>query len=208
MTNSVVDTNARLIRGSILRCVDGKWADATGTAPPGLLVALGTTQALQCWSGGKPTDTVMAHPDRPLPDVDELNGQIPQEEWEKGLDGKPRAPWVKQHVAYLVDPLSGEAYTFINGTFGAKIAVERLADRVANMQRLRGGNALPVVKLESRAMKTKFGTKQRPEFTIVEWREIGGGGGEVKAIEHKPVGKPVKTPTASEELNDEIPSFA
>jgi hypothetical protein len=206
MANSV-DTNTRLIRGSILRCVDGKWADAIGTPPPALLVALGTTTALQCWSGGKPTDVVIAKPGVPLPDVDELNGQIPQEEWEKGLDGKPRAPWVKQHVAYLVDPVSGEAYTFINGTFGAKIAVERLADRVANMQRLRGGNALPVVKLESRPMKTKFGTKQRPEFTIVEWREIGGGE-QVKAIEHKPVGKPVVAPTVSEELNDALPSFA
>jgi hypothetical protein len=206
MTNSV-DTNTRLIRGSILRCVDGKWADAIGTPPPALLVALGTTTALQCWSGGKPTDVVIAKPGVPLPDVGELNGQIPQEEWEKGLDGKPRAPWVKQHVAYLVDPVSGEAYTFINGTFGAKIAVERLADRVANMQRLRGGNALPVVKLESRPMKTKFGTKQRPEFTIVEWRAIGGGE-QVKAIEHKPVGKPVVAPTVSEELNDALPSFA
>jgi len=206
MTN--VQTSERLIRGSILRCVDGKWADALGIAPPERLVALGTTQALQCWSGGKPTDTVMARPGEPLPNVDELNAQVPQEEWEVGLDGKPRAPWVRQYVAYFLDPLSAEAYTFLNGTFGAKIAVERLADRVANMQRLRGGNALPVVKLEARPMKTKFGTKQRPEFTIVEWREIGGTGEEVKAIEHQPIGKPVKAPTASEELNDEIPWLA
>src|SRR5215813_11426998 len=65
MTN--VQTSERLIRGSILRCVDGKWADALGIAPPERLVALGTTQALQCWSGGKPTDTVMARPGEPLP---------------------------------------------------------------------------------------------------------------------------------------------
>ena len=205
--NSVTETTGRLIRGTILRCTDGKWADALGTPPPERLVALGTTKALQCWSGGKPTDVVMARPGEPLPDVDELNAQIPVEEWEKGLDGKPRAPWVIQHVAYLVDPHTGEAYTFINGTFGAKIAVERLAERVANMQRLRGVAALPIVKLESRPMKTKFGTKQRPEFTIVEWRAIGGGE-QVKAIEHKPVGKPVVAPTVSEELNDALPSFA
>jgi hypothetical protein len=203
------DTDAtRLIRGTILRCVDGKWADGLGTPPPALLIALGTTQAIQCWKDSKPTDVVMAEPGKPLPDVDELNAQIPEAEWEKGLDGKPKAPWVLQHVAYFIDPVSAESYTFINGTFGARLAVEKLADRVANMQRLRGGNALPVVKLESKPMKTKFGTKQRPEFTVVEWREIGANGGAVKAIEHQPVGKAVKPPTVAEELNDEIPWLA
>jgi len=202
------NTNAtRLIRGTILRCTDGKWSDTLGGDPPPLLIALGTTQALQCWKDSKPTDVVMAEKGKPLPDVDELNSQIPESEWEKGLDGKPKAPWVLQHVAYFIDPVSAESYTFINGTFGARLAVEKLQDRVANMQRLRG-NALPVVKLESKPMKTKFGTKQRPEFTVVEWREIGTNGGEVKAIEHKAVGKPVAQPTVGEELNDEIPWLA
>jgi hypothetical protein len=201
------NTNAtRLIRGTILRCTDGKWSDTLGGDPPPLLIALGTTQALQCWKDSKPTDVVMAEKGKPLPDVDELNSQIPESEWEKGLDGKPKAPWVLQHVAYFIDPVSAESYTFINGTFGARLAVEKLQDRVANMQRLRG-NALPVVKLESKPMKTKFGTKQRPEFTVVEWREIGTNGGEVKAIEHKAVGKPVAQPTVGEELNDEIPPW-
>ena len=201
------NTNAtRLIRGTILRCTDGKWSDTLGGDPPPLLIALGTTQALQCWKDSKPTDVVMAEKGKPLPDVDELNSQIAESEWEKGLDGKPKAPWVLQHVAYFIDPVSAESYTFINGTFGARLAVEKLQDRVANMQRLRG-NALPVVKLESKPMKTKFGTKQRPEFTVVEWREIGANGGEVKAIEHQPVGKPVAQPTVGEELNDEIPPW-
>jgi hypothetical protein len=203
------NTNAtRLIRGTILRCTDGMWADGLGSPPPALLIALGTTQAIQCWRESKPTDVIMAEPGKPLPDVDELNSQIPEEEWEKGLDGKPKAPWVLQHVAYFIDPVSAESYTFVNGTFGARLAVEKLADRVANMQRLRGGNALPVVKLESKPMKTKFGTKQRPEFTVVEWREIGASGGEVRAIEHQPIGKPVAKPSVSEELNDQIPWLA
>ena len=204
---SNLQTTERLIKGTILRFVDSKWTDSTGMAPPKELVALGTTQALQCWKDKKPTDVVVAQPGKPLPSVAELNSQIPEEEWETGPDDKPRAPWVLQHVAYFVDPVSAEAFTYLNGTFGAKIAVERLADRVANMRRLRGGNALPIVKLESRSMKTRFGTKQRPEFTITGWRELGGDGGEVKAIEHKPVGKPVKAPTTSEELNDAIPTF-
>src|SRR6516165_615306 len=120
--------------------------------------------------------------------------KFPKRSGRRASIGKPKAPWVLQHVAYFIDPVSAESYTFINGTFGARLAVEKLQDRVANMQRLRG-NALPVVKLESKPMKTKFGTKQRPEFTVVEWREIGTNGGEVKAIEHKAVGKPVAQPT-------------
>ena len=54
----------------------------------------------------------------------------------------------------------------------------------------------------------------RPEFTIVEWREIGGGGGlqnePARQIEQrKPnpaeqIGRPVKPVTTEEEFNDRI----
>jgi len=108
--NSVVEnTKKRLLQGTIARFVDGKWADSTGGALPGQLVALGTTEALQCWSGGKPTDTITEHP---LPKVEDLNAQIPEAEWEEGPDGKPRAPWVHQYVVYLFDPVSAETYTY------------------------------------------------------------------------------------------------
>jgi hypothetical protein len=202
MSNELTNDD-RVIKGSIIRCTDGKWRDGVGQPPPEPLIAMGTAEALQCWQGGKPTDTVVKRGDEPLPDVDELNRQIPETEWEMGMDGKPRPPWVRQSIAYFVDPATAEAFTFISSTWGARIAVERLAERVANMRRLRGVAALPLVKLDSRPMKTKFGTKQRPEFAIVEWRELSGQP-EVKAIEHAKPGKPVAAPTASEELNDAI----
>jgi hypothetical protein len=194
MTNSVVNDD-RLIKGTILRYVDGKWSDADGLQPPEPLIAMGTTECLQRWSNGKPTEVVMKRGDEALSDLDELNNKIPVEEWENGPDGKPRAPWVRQAVAYFVDPVSAEAFTYLNSTWGARIAVERLAERVANMRRLRGAAALPLVKLESRPMKTKFGTKQRPEFKIVEWRGVADAP------------KALAAPTPSEELNDEIPAF-
>src|SRR5262249_23585223 len=53
---------------------------------------------------------------------------------------------------------------------------ERLVDRLELMQRLRGkpGSAVTaIVKPDCRQWKTKFGTKLRPEFTILDWREIG-----------------------------------
>jgi len=204
-----------VIRGTILRCVDGKWSDRDGLQPPAQLIAMGTAEVLQCWRDGKPVDTVVKRDDEPLPDPAELNEQIPENEWEKGLDGKPRAPWVRQHICYLVDPVSAETFTYINSTWGARIAVERLAEKVANMRRLRGVAAAPIVKLDSRPMKTNFGTKLRPEFVVVEWRELADQP-EVKAIEHKPKadkaeaakpGRPFAPLTLSEELNDELPNF-
>ena len=200
--NSEVKT--KLLQGTIARCNNGEWADAGGAQLPEELIVMGTTRALQCWSGGKPTDTITEHP---LPNVDDLNGKIPVEEWKKGMDGKPRAPWVLQHVVYLLDPRSAESFTFLNSTWGARIAVDRLADRMDNMRKLRGGNPHPVVKLESRKMKTKFGEKPRPEFTIIRWVDMPGEG-DIRAIEHKPDLKAITAPTVSEELNDDIPWLA
>ena len=82
------------------------------------------------------------------------------------------------------------------------------------MRALRGAAVFPLVTLDSRPMKTKFGTKLRPEFSITDWRDLGGTGNPAlestppRAIEGKtaaPVGKPVKAPTTTEALNDEIP---
>src|SRR5262249_14440223 len=33
----------------------------------------------------------------------------------------------------------------------------------------------PLIALQALPMKTSFGEKQRPEFAVVDWREIGGG---------------------------------
>jgi hypothetical protein len=72
------------------------------------------------------------------------------------------------------------------------------------MRSIRGARVVPVVKLTSATMKTQWGTKQRPEFEIVEWREINGGS-TVRQIEHaSEVGHPVTPPTIEEELNDKI----
>jgi hypothetical protein len=193
----------KLLQGTVARFNSGTWADASGAALPEELIVTGTTHALQCWKDEKPTDVITEHP---LPDLDELNNQIPVEEWEKGMDGKPRPLWVLQHITYLLDPRSAESFTFLNSTWGARIAVDRIRDRMDNMRKLRGGNPHPVVKLESRKMKTKFGEKPRPEFTITRWVDMPGGG-DVRAIEHKPDLKALAPPTVAEELNDAIPNF-
>jgi hypothetical protein len=204
------DISSRLIQGEILRCVDGRWSLKDDTAFPANtpLIAIATTEVAQHWKDGMPVQTIAKQPGKPLPDVNGLNEAIPQKEWEEGLDGEPRPPWVKQHVAYLINPVDASTYTFINSTTGARIAVEHLRDKVKMMRVLRGGKVVPVVELSAKSMKTKFGQKLRPDFKIIDWRNLG----ELQAptappaIEQigQPV-KPVKPVTTKEEFNDEIP---
>jgi hypothetical protein len=200
----------RLIQGEILRCTDGHWALRDGTAipPETRFSALGTALALQHWDAGMPVETIVKRPNAPLPDLNELNAAIPKAQWEEGFDGNPRPPWVRQHVVYLLNLADASVATFINSTVGAAIAVSRLKDRVRWMRQLRGERIVPVVKLDSKPMKTKFGQKMRPEFTIIEWRAFGGLQAPVAApaIEH--VGQRVEEPSLKEELNDGIPGDA
>ena len=199
-----VDQTDRLIQGTIIRCVDVVWSakDETELPPDKGYVALKTALALQRWEDGLPAETIIKRPGEPLPDVEELNKKIPQKKWGKGIDGKPRPPWQKQYVVYLLDPATAAVFTFINSTKGAEIAVERLKDRVKLMRALRGDRVVPVVKLDAMPMPTDFGPKQRPEFTILDWRELGGSPSAAPAIEH--VGEPVKPVSLAEEMNDSI----
>ena len=211
--------SGRLIVGSILRCVDGHWSDRDGIAfsPETKLLALATAMALQHWKGKLPIETILKKPGQPLPDLDELNAKIPKKQWEPGLDKKPRPPWVRQHIVYLLNPADAGLFTFINSTVGASIAVDRLKTKVQWMRQLRGANVVPVVQLDSKPMKTKLGPKQRPEFTVCDWRQLGGG--ELKnvnpaRVEHQQQQphpddcaglQPVEPVSIEEEMSDEIP---
>lgn len=200
----------RVIQGSIVRCVDGHWSDRDGIAFPAeiKMLALATAIALQRWKDQVPIETIIKTPGQPLPDLEELNAKIPNAEWEPGLNDEPRPPWVRQHIVYLLNPVDAAFFTFINGTVGAAIAVDRLKNKVVWMRQLRGSNVVPLVKLDSKPMKTKFGQKMRPEFTIVDWRRLGGGGLNAAQIEHRPDDyaglQPVEM-SIEEEMNDSIP---
>jgi hypothetical protein len=231
MSNEVVSETPRVIIGVVLKCRDGHWEDRDGLKPPDPLLVMGTGKCLQCWQEQQPVETIIERPGEPLPDVRELNAKVPETEWEMGLDGKPRPPWALNWIVYLMNPTTGDTWTFINSTTGARIAYERLHDKFTWMRALRGKNVVPVVELDSRPMKTKFGTKMRPEFRIIEWRDLpGGDGGGVPQIappsapdgeqiakpqlEQKPepakkqaeinVGKKIQEPSLAEEMRDGI----
>src|SRR5262249_55673041 len=167
-----------------------------------------TFECMQCRGDGELIDTIMPTPGDELPDVDKLNEQIPEKEWPKGLDGQPRKPWVKQRVVHLVRPADAAVFTYINSTVGARIATDRLREKVDAMQMLRGRFVMPLVKLSSREMKTQYGKKRRPEVAAVDWRIVGGEGEPVPVLPappSKPIGTAPKDTPAGEFINDALP---
>jgi hypothetical protein len=216
-------TDDKLIKGQILRWNETNgWIDRDGLRPPEPLLVLATTEALQRFQNKKPLPPIMT---KPLPDVDELNAKIPVVEWETGLDGRPTPPWKRQVVIYLIDPVSAGLYTYLNSTIGARIAWDQLRERVTTMRLLRGVKVVPLVRLNHRPMKTSFGMKHRPDFTIVDWRKLGGSEPAIEAPKQPQLTGPVSeqtkpsspaeetlstmktvdVPTTAEEIADSIP---
>jgi hypothetical protein len=90
-------------------------------------------------------------------------------EWPDGLDGKPADPWRYAKFLFLIDPASAEVFTFTSSTTGGRIGLNDLTAQIKLMRSTRPG-AVPIVELQSRQMKTKFGMKPRPFFQVVGWR--------------------------------------
>jgi hypothetical protein len=169
---------------------------------------MGKIRAVQCWGDQQVLDCIVQTDNEPLPDVKELNDKIPQSDWRKDLTGKLVGPWQNVWGFYLCNPQDASTYTFVNSTVGSRIAYEKLNDRIEFMRAFRGANVAPIVKLDHRKMKTQFGEKLRPEFTVVSWVGLNGDAASAPAIEHKPAEAPalktVSEPTTKEILNDEI----
>ena len=168
----------RLLRGTLLKWneVDG-YLDRDGVQPvegPYLLWAMG--DGYQRWKAQTIVDEII---DKPLPDLDQLNGAIPISEWEPGPDGHPRTPYSHQYCVYLLDPNDGQFFTLMNSTVGMRMLWESLAERWEVMRHLRGADVIAVVNLATRPFRTaKWGIKYRPDLKILEWRKPGSGGGD------------------------------
>jgi hypothetical protein len=203
-----IDAEARLIHGTALKFVDGKWTadgvDMNGTK----LLALHHVQAVQHWCNQK-CETIIEYPGEAR-DLDAMNAAIPKEQWEVGLNGEPRPPWERVRALYLLDERDASLYTHASGTVGTRIAHERLVNRMRWMSAIRGGNIFPLVKLDSRTFKSRIGPKARPEYTVTEWRDLGAGsvpalGGPSAGGSAPALGKLLKPPAAAEMVGDEIP---
>jgi hypothetical protein len=121
-------------------------------------------------------------------------GDLDEQKWPLGLDGKtPADPWVLQYLLPLEDT-SGEIVVFATPSQGGRTGVANLVDVYGRRKKRNNGNCgQPIVKLARAPWPTRYGMKWRPAFEIVSWNESDGDVGEAPA------------PTLAQELNDEIP---
>jgi hypothetical protein len=195
------DIDDRVIRGKIIKSVDGRLSCDDRPFPENKpLIVQGVARVAQHWLDGKPVESIFVTPENPV-DIDKLNAAIPKEDWEDGFDGEPRPPWQMNFVVYFIDELDGATYTMLNSTFGMRQAYRGLCDQVKTMRMLRGSPVTPVVTIGNTIMKTKFGSKARPEFNVIEWKGLAPR----PAQEQRPLLKTVPKPTSEEIIDDELP---
>jgi hypothetical protein len=201
----------RLLQGGRAKWVDKIWTlDGVPPHEQDHFLLDGTGYALQRWVNGLP-EVILKEPGKSLPDPDDLNAEIPKETWPIGkFTGHPEAPWKEVAFAYLLRLPSAAVYTHINSTWGTRICIRELRQRIRNMCRLRGVIVAPIVRLTSVIMPSKkFPGRFRPELEIVKWHLIGNQPAQIEPP--KPGGsagqtcKPVEPVAAKEELSDEIP---
>jgi hypothetical protein len=201
--DAAAENAGRVLRGNLLKFSDWTWSKGGGAELKDgtQLVALGTVRAWVKWEGGKPAKYLIPEAGRAMPEREEL-GDLNQDDWEAGVDGKPKDPWQNTRFVHLVDPVSAEIFTFSTSSWGGRGAVADLAEQI---QRVRYANpgALPVVELSAAPMVTKFGKKSKPLFKVIEWRK---GGSLVQGDEPQPQPpRPQLEHAAAKSFDDEIP---
>ena len=172
--------------------------------PPGTITGF---RILRKWEP-LPTETIVPDADGKLPDPDELNGRIPSEQWGMGLDGKPRPPWSKYFILYLLDTSTAALYTFMNNTIGSRLAITGIEERTEWGRALFGDDVMPLLKLTDRPFPTKFGERRKPAFDVLGFRRFAEGG-VLRIVDQnasaellRDVGSP---PPAKDTLRDDIP---
>jgi hypothetical protein len=196
-----------LIIGKMLKfTIDGKYKiDKADILPDGTtLVAIGVKTVWVKWQDGKPVEHPITQPGQLHPDRADLPDQD-QTTWEPGKDGEPSDPWKDTRYLHLIDPRTGQDYSFVTDTFGGRKAVGELKSQITNVRFAHPG-AVPVVQLGSTRWKTNFGLILRPEFKVVGWRNEGNA---PVQITHGPQNKPPEQALSEIEppFNDQIPTF-
>ena len=195
-----------LIVGKMLKfTIDGKYkADKADILPDNTtLVAIDVTTAWVKWEDCKPVEHRITQPGRVHPDRDDLPDQD-KTTWEPGLNGEPSDPQRDTRYLRLIDPRTGQDYTFVTDTYGGRKAVGELKSQIGNVRFAYPG-AVPLVQLGRAMMKTSFGLKPRPEFKVVGWRNKGNA---PVHLTHSPQDKPPEQHLSVEPpFNDRIPDF-
>jgi hypothetical protein len=163
------DNNTSFIRGQIIKFNSGEFQiDKTPLASGTEWIVTGVLVLWVFWKENKPADYKIAGPDGRLPDREELSHQD-RSAWPLGLNNEPSDPWRNTRYVYLINAKTAADATFTTDSIGGHKAVGELGNSICNM-RLAQSGAVPIVRLVSMPMKTRFGIKTRPGFEIVTWK--------------------------------------
>jgi hypothetical protein len=195
---------AGVIQGTKLKFKDAKWFGRDEKEIPSdlELAAVAVGRYLQKWEDKKPIETKSIAAGELFPDVDAMNEKIPRKEWVDGPNGEPHAqgPYQTTSVFYFVDLKTMDQYSFPapTVTIGSSIAVRELRKTIVWMQKYRGANVYPIVKLSKTWMKTRYagGGRMRPHFEILRWVRLGGESVEAEAL------PPPSSETAQQQLDN------
>jgi hypothetical protein len=163
------DDSGTLLRGAIIKFNSGEFISEKRRLDGDETWAVTGVLALWVlWGDRAPLQYDLAKPGHGLSDRNEL-GHLDPERWPLGLDGRPQDPWRDSRYVYLVNTRSAADATFTTDTIGGRRGVSELRNSIANV-RLAQPGAIPIVKLISLPMPTKFGIKTRPGFEVLDWK--------------------------------------
>jgi hypothetical protein len=201
-----------LIKGMLIKFSnEAAWIDTNGEElPAGLeLVVVDIIRAVVKFVDQQLVDKRVLAPGEFFPDLSALNDTTPKEEWSEGPDGKPRGPWQKQHILYLLNLDTMDRFSYPTSTVGGSIAIRELVDKTNWMRKLRGPDLYPRITLGDVFMNTKFGGRQRPHFEIKGWVQLGSS--EPVAVSPTPKSLPgvkeVAEPTLAKHMQDSLPPW-
>ena len=168
----------------MLKFVKGKFKVQDNEVPLGTQYIAHANQLTFCWIKFRDKKVVDRKFGKAIdrwrpPERDELDDGD-QSQWETGLDGKPKDPWVFQRLLPFEHLESGEVVIFVTSSTGGKIACDELVREYARRVKRTGSRALPIVALRSKDMPTTYyGPVPRPYFEVVGHEDTDGKGVEV-----------------------------
>jgi hypothetical protein len=173
----------------LLKFVKGKYKVRDDEVPLGTQFVAHANQLTFCWikfADNKVAERRMGKAiDRYVPpEREELDEWHDKSKWETGLDGKPKDPWSFQHLLPFENLESGDVVIFTTSSVGGQIATDELCNAWGRHAKRNRSRAMPIVKLASKMMKTRFGADvPRPCFEVDGWDEGPAGNVEDAASE-------------------------
>jgi hypothetical protein len=196
----------RLIQGDLIKFDNKKtpyWSGPGGPLDTTIkLLLVDWMMMIQRWANNQELERYTTKDFPQLPDLDELNDQVPLEQREVDPYGdgvKRRAPYQRAFVLYFVDKNFIRS-TWIGRSNGASIAYGEITRAIADRQKLTGLCGTPVILPSTKTFTSRrYGEITRPYFQIVGWLNGGSGAAQIEPPKEPQLEAPKGPPTVEED---------